>query len=165
MNLRLRIGHRTRTVVLNYRDSRVEFSLDGKGVAADVFQAEPNIFSILIGSEAFEIRTEPTRTGLSIYIDGRQYLAELDDPRQWRPGAGVSSGEKGRQNVLAPMPGKIVRVLVEPGGEVEAGQGVLVVEAMKMQNEIKSPKQGRVERITVSKGQIVNAGEVLAVIS
>jgi biotin carboxyl carrier protein len=165
MNLRLRIGGHTRTVTLNGKDSRLEFSLDGKGVAADAAQAEPNVFSILIGGEAFEVQTEPTPAGLSIYIDGREFLAELDDPRQLRRGGGASSVEEGRQNILAPMPGKIVRVLVEPGGAVEAGQGVLVVEAMKMQNEIKSPKQGRVERINVSQGQAVNLGEVLAVIS
>lgn len=165
MNFRLRIGSRSRTVALHRRDSRLEFSVDGKGVAADAVQAEPNIFSILIGGEAFEIRLEPTATGLSVHVDGRQYLAQWDDPRQWRRGAGASSGEEGRQNILAPMPGKIVRVLVQSGTAVEAGQGVLVVEAMKMQNEVKSPKQGTVERINVIQGQAVNAGEVLAVIS
>jgi biotin carboxyl carrier protein len=165
MNLRLNIGGRIRTVALDRKDSRLEFSLDGKGVAADAVQVEPNVFSVLIGGEAFEIRTECTPAGLSVYVDGRQHLAELDDPRQWRRRAGASSGEEDHQNILAPMPGKIVRVLVEPGGTVEAGQGVLVVEAMKMQNEIKSPKRGKVERINVSDGQTVNAGEVLAVVS
>jgi biotin carboxyl carrier protein len=63
------------------------------------------------------------------------------------------------------MPGKVVRVLVKAGEAVEAGQGLLVVEAMKMQNEIKSPKTGKIERLTVSEGQNVNAGEVLAIVS
>jgi len=62
------------------------------------------------------------------------------------------------------MPGKIVRVLVNEGSEVEAGAGVLVVEAMKMQNEIKSPKKGRIRRILVGQGAAVNAGDVLAVV-
>ena len=66
---------------------------------------------------------------------------------------------------MAPMPGKVVRVLVESGSAVAAGQGLLVVEAMKMQNEIKSPKEGKVERINVREGQAVNAGEVLAIIA
>ena len=62
------------------------------------------------------------------------------------------------------MPGKVVRVMVRAGEAVEAGQGLLVVEAMKMQNEIKSPKAGKIERIAAQEGQTVNAGEVLAVI-
>jgi biotin carboxyl carrier protein len=62
------------------------------------------------------------------------------------------------------MPGKIVRVLVSQGAEVEAGTGVLVVEAMKMQNEIKSPKKGTIQKILVSEGAAVNAGDVLAIV-
>jgi biotin carboxyl carrier protein len=63
------------------------------------------------------------------------------------------------------MPGKVVRVLVKPGEEVEAGQGIVVVEAMKMQNAVRSPKIGTVERVLVAEGQAVNAGEVVAVIA
>ena len=70
----------------------------------------------------------------------------------------------GRQPVVAPMPGKVVRVLVAAGEAIEAGQGIAVVEAMKMQNEVRSPKSGSVERLFVAEGQTVNAGEVLATI-
>jgi biotin carboxyl carrier protein len=63
---------------------------------------------------------------------------------------------------MSPMPGKVIRLLVNVGDEVEAGQGLVVVEAMKMQNEIRSPKKGKVERVLVSEGQNVNAGEALA---
>ncbi len=165
MNFRLKIGGRVRTVKINSTVSRIEFSLDGQGVAADVVDVEPNVFSVLLGGEAFEVRVEPDARGARIHIDGRQYLAELDDPRQWRRGTGEAADAEGRQSILAPMPGKVVRVLVESGSTVEAGQGLLVVEAMKMQNEIKSPKEGKVERINVREGQAVNAGEVLAVIA
>lgn len=165
MNLRLKIGGRTRTVKINASDSRAEFSIDGQGVAADVVEIESGVFSVLLGGEAFEVRVERDARDARIHVDGKAYLAELDDPRQWkRSGEGASDSE-GRQNVVAPMPGKVIRVLVAAGGEVEAGQGLFVVEAMKMQNEIKSPKQGKVERINAREGQTVNAGEVLAVIS
>ncbi|MGH9706384.1 MAG: biotin/lipoyl-containing protein, partial [Candidatus Acidiferrales bacterium] len=72
---------------------------------------------------------------------------------------------EGRQNVLASMPGKVVRVLANAGDAVEAGQGLLVVEAMKMQNEIRSPKSGTIERLLVAEGQTVNAGELLAIVA
>lgn len=165
ITLRLKIGGRARSVKINAADSRMEFSLDGQGVAADVVELERNVFSILLGGEAFEVRAEPDARGAWIHIDGRQYLAEMDDPRQWKRGGAGGSGSEGRQNIAAPMPGKVIRVLVASGSEVEAGQGLFVVEAMKMQNEIKSPKQGKVERISAKEGQTVNAGEVLAVIA
>jgi biotin carboxyl carrier protein len=84
------------------------------------------------------------------------------DPRAWRGRKQGAIEVEGRQEILAPMPGKIVRVLVAVGESVEAGQGLLVVEAMKMQNEIRSPKNGKVERLLAKEGQAVNAGEVLA---
>ena len=91
-----------------------------------------------------------------------EFATEVVDPRTWRCRRhGVLEAE-GRQQVLAPMPGKVVRLLVKVGDKVEAGQGLLVVEAMKMQNEIRSPKSGVVERLQAKEGQPVNAGEVLA---
>ena len=88
----------------------------------------------------------------------------LSDPKRLR-GAGAAAGhEAGRAQVHAPMPGKVVRVLVEEGQEVEAGAGLVVVEAMKMQNELKSPKAGTVIELHARVGATVNAGEVLAVV-
>lgn len=165
MNLRLKIGGRARTVKIKAADSRMEFSLDGRGVAADAIEIEENVFSILLAGEAFEVRVERSAQGAWVHVDGRKYAAEMDDPRQWRRGGGGAAGNEGRQNVVAPMPGKVIRVLVQAGSSVEAGQGLFVVEAMKMQNEVKSPKQGKVERISAKEGQAVNAGDVLAVIA
>lgn len=79
----------------------------------------------------------------------------------WDSGAG---GEKGPRKLIAPMPGKVVRLLVAEKAEVEAGQGLLVVEAMKMQNEIKSPKKGTVQKLVAREGTNVNAGDVLAIV-
>jgi len=87
------------------------------------------------------------------------------DPRAWRGKRGGVLEAEGRQQIIAPMPGKVVRLLVKAGDAVEAGQGLLVVEAMKMQNEIRAPKTGKVERILISEGQAVNAGDVLAVVT
>jgi biotin carboxyl carrier protein len=139
--------------------------VDGREVAADPAETNPGVFSILIGGESFEARVEPFAGKLRVHVDGKEYVAAVHDPRQWRRGDGAAIESQGRQQVIAPMPGKVVRVLVKSGEEVEAGQGIVVVEAMKMQNAVRSPKSGTVERLVVREGQAVNAGEVLAVIA
>jgi biotin carboxyl carrier protein len=88
---------------------------------------------------------------------------EVQDPRALRHNAARADVE-GRQTLTAAMPGKVVRVLTAPGDEVQAGQGIVVVEAMKMQNEVKSPKTGRVLSVAVGEGAAVAAGDVLAVV-
>ena len=102
-------------------------------------------------------------SGGEIRVNGRALSVEVFDPRDMRSRTAGGAGE-GRQNVAAMMPGKVVRVLVAPGDAVEAGQGLVVVEAMKMQNEMKSPKAGRVIEVKAKPDQTVFAGEVLVVI-
>ena len=99
---------------------------------------------------------------LRVEIGNRAFTANIIDRKHRR--ASSEHGDEGRKQLVAPMPGKVVRVLVKPGDEVKAGQGVVVVEAMKMQNEIKSSKTGRVVEVRVSEGATVNANQVLAVI-
>ena len=96
-------------------------------------------------------------------MDGEPFDVEIVDPRAVRR-RGASGTVEGRQTLTAAMPGKVVRVLVSEGDTVEAGQGIVVVEAMKMQNEVKSPKAGTVVKIAASEGSTVNAGELLAVV-
>jgi biotin carboxyl carrier protein len=95
----------------------------------------------------------------------QEFIAEVIDPRAWTGRRHGNAEAEGRQQIVAPMPGKVVRLLVQAGDHVEVGQGLLVVEAMKMQNEIRSPKSGIVERILAKEGQPVNAGEVLCVVA
>jgi biotin carboxyl carrier protein len=117
----------------------------------------------LLNGKSHEIRVTPTPTGaLTLQTGPHEFTAEVIDPRAWRGRRQGAIEAEGRQQILAPMPGKIVRVLVQTGEAVQAGQGLLVVEAMKMQNEIRSPKSGTVERLLVKEGQPVNAGEILA---
>ncbi len=92
------------------------------------------------------------------------YAVKLTDPKRLRSAQSGAEHDKGTARILAPMPGKVVRILVEAGTEVEAGAGILVVEAMKMQNEMKAPKAGHVVSIDAEVGSTVNAGDVLAVI-
>jgi biotin carboxyl carrier protein len=163
MKLEVHIDGKPRTVELQRTSGRWEISLDGSPVHADAIEIAPNIYSILLDGESFEVRVTPTATGtLTIQTAQQEFSAEVIDPRAWHGRRHSTLEAEGRQQVLAPMPGKIIRVLVQAGEKVEAGQGLLVVEAMKMQNEIRSPKAGTVERLLVKEGQPVNAGEVLA---
>lgn len=164
MKLELRIGDHTRNVEIERHVEQFQFRIDGRAVAADVIQVQPEVYSILIDAEAFEARIECGATGPRVQIDGREFPIAISDPRQWRGHRNQIAAAEGHQQIVSSMPGKVVRVMVRAGDAVEAGQGLLVVEAMKMQNEIKSPKAGKIERIAAQEGQTVNAGEVLAVI-
>jgi biotin carboxyl carrier protein len=159
-------GSRTCVVDLERVADRWRISLDGQPVDADAIEIAPNTLSILIRGESHEIRiARQPDSKLNIQTGLREFSAEVTDPRSWR-GRRLSHVEvEGRQQITAPMAGKVVRLLVKTGDLVEAGQGLLVVEAMKMQNEIRSPKSGTVERLLAKEGQPVNAGEVLAWIS
>jgi len=141
-------------------------TLDGRPVTADVVEIAPNTLSILLDGQSHEIRVTPSPDGrLKLQTSTREFTAEVIDPRAWRDRRHSLTEAEGRQQIVAPMPGKVVRLLVKVGDKVEAGQGLLVVEAMKMQNEIRSPKGGAVERVLAKEGQTVNAGEILAIVS
>jgi biotin carboxyl carrier protein len=153
----------------NYRleltrvDGGWECSLDGRRVEIDAILARRDVLSIIVGGKAYEIKRERTATDVHLWVGSIRHAVELRDPRSLRSRAGTDDG-KGPRKLLAPMPGKVVRVLVNVDAEVEAGQGVVVVEAMKMQNEIKSPKKGVVRKMIATAGANVNAGDVLAVV-
>ncbi len=144
--------------------SPAAFTVDGRLVEADATRISRGAYSILLGGRSIEVTAEETTSGLVIRANGREFQVEIFDPRSWRRRRGAGIELEGRQQLVAPMPGKIVRVLVAAGEQVIAGQGLLVIEAMKMQNEIRSPKSGTVEKVA-REGQTVNAGEVLAVVS
>lgn len=171
MKLEVRIGDRTRSVeVARQQDrdaarGRLLLRIDGKEVEADAVEVATGTYSILLGGRAFEVRVQPEGDALRVFAGGREFSAQVLDSRAWRGRRGGMLELEGRQQIAAPMPGKVVRLLVAQGAQVEAGQGLLVVEAMKMQNEIRSPMNGTVERLLVAEGQTVNAGEILAVVA
>ena len=157
-------GKETRIVELIRDGQRWRAIVDGQPVEADAVEVAPHTYSILLGGKSHELRVSPLPDGsLKILSTQTEFLAQVIDPREWRGRHGAAEVE-GRQQIVAPMPGKIVRILVKAGDTVELGQGLIVVEAMKMQNEIRSPKTGTVERILAIEGQPVNAGDVLALV-
>ncbi len=138
--------------------------LDGCEVETDAVLIRPDVLSILIEGKAYEIRRERIADEFQIWVGGQSHTADVRDPRSLRGRKIREDDGKGARRLVASMPGKVIRFLVGENSEVEAGQGVVVVEAMKMQNEIKSPKKGIVRKLAVSEGAAVNAGDVLAIV-
>ncbi len=163
MKFDVQIAGKTRTVELQLDSDRWQISLDGVALDADAVEIAPNIFSILLNGESYEVRLAAANDGkLTLQTRHHEFVAQVIDPRAWRGRRHGPVEAEGRQQIVAPMPGKVVRLLVKTGDKVEAGQGLLVVEAMKMQNEVRSPKTGTVERLLANEGQAVNAGDILA---
>jgi len=125
----------------------------------DPVEVEPGLWSVIDGTRVFEVRVG----GGEVLVNGRTVEADVEDPREWvrKSAAGVAGGPV---HIRATMPGKVVRVLAEVGDSVVGGQGVVVVEAMKMQNELKSPRDGRVTHIAAREHATVEAGAVLVTI-
>jgi biotin carboxyl carrier protein len=167
MKLQVEIGNDKHEIELHEDGGVVKAIIDGEEFAAEVSQPEPGLFLIKRGGNIFEAFVHPdTRIDgpKKVSINGRDHEIKLIDPRRLRGyGSNADHGE-GLAEIRTAMPGRVVRVLVEADSEVEKGDGVLVVEAMKMQNELKSPKNGRVKYIRVAEGDTVAAGDVLATI-
>lgn len=148
---------------LNQVEGRWTCRLDGREIAVDAVLARPDVLSLRIDNKAYEVKCERVGSEMHLWVGSVRFATEVRDPRSLR-GRARAADDHGPKKLLAPMPGKVVRVLVPQGAEVEAGTGVLVVEAMKMQNEVKSPKRGTVQKILATEGAAVNAGDVLAIV-
>jgi biotin carboxyl carrier protein len=149
---------------LERTDGGWQCRLDGLPVSVDAVLSRSNVLSLLMNGKSYEIKRELTPTGTNIWVGATLYAAQIRDPRSLlrrRNGVGDDQSPK---KLVAPMPGKVVRILAREMMEVEAGQGILIVEAMKMQNEIKSPKKGIVQKLLAAEGSNVNAGDVLAIV-
>ncbi len=125
----------------------------------DFREAEPGVWSVIDGTRSVEVRL----AGDEVRVNGVPVSVDTSDPRQWSPQA-ARGAAAGSAQVKSPMPGKVIEVLVVVGQEITAGQGVVVVEAMKMQNQLKSPRDGRVQSIHAKQHELVNAGAVLVTI-
>lgn len=157
----VQVDGKTHRLELKQIGDRWHCVLDGKEISIDAAKIESDTLSLLITGESFEIRREPEN---KLFIRGTRYDVSVEDPRSWRGKRRRPGAAEGPQKLTASMPGKIVRVLAHEGDKIRAGQGIAVIEAMKMQNEIKSPKEGTLRKLLVHVGVNVNAGEVLAIV-
>lgn len=159
------VDGKTHRLELTKGDSLWHCKVDGHNIDVDAALTAREVMSILIGGDAFEVKRERSLRGdLHLVIGSARYEIDVQDPRSLRTRRAAGGAEAGPQKITAPMPGKIIRIAVAVGDEVKAGQGVIVMEAMKMQNEMKSPKDGRVQKILTTEGATVNPGDTLAVI-
>jgi biotin carboxyl carrier protein len=164
----------TYDIVVDGQNHRVELTrgernwlckMDDQLFEVDAALTARDVMSLLLGGDAFEVKRErPLAGDVHMVIGSECYAVQVQDARSLHTRRARGVGDAGSQRITAPMPGKIVRVLVAETDRVKAGQGIIVVEAMKMQNELRSPKDGRVQRVLTSEGSTVNAGDTLVVI-
>jgi len=141
----------------------VQLRYNGQMHEAWVSEPEPGMFLVIINGRVYRCALERLSTGeTQVVVNSRRVSIAVSDRKHFRQNTGATTGGGGPAALSSPMPGKVVRILLKPGDQVAAHQGVLVVEAMKMQNEIQSPRAGKVLEINVSEGQTVNAGQILA---
>jgi biotin carboxyl carrier protein len=150
----------THRLELKPHESGWSCRLDNKDVHVDCALIGSDLLSVILDGKSFRIR----RAGSQIFIGDRMYEVSVADPRSWRGRRAASIADSGARKLASSMPGKVVRLLAAEGDAIEEGQGVIVVEAMKMQNEIRSPKPGIIKKLLVREGMNVNAGEVLALV-
>jgi biotin carboxyl carrier protein len=160
------ISEKTYHVEIARKGTRWAGKIDGEPFEVDAVPTARDILSIVQDNgKSYEVKRERALNGeLHMLVGSSRYACEVQDPRSLRTRRAAAGTTEGPQKITAPMPGKVVRIIVPQGGEVEAGKGVIVVEAMKMQNELKSPKAGKVQKLLVAEGATVNAGDTLAII-
>jgi biotin carboxyl carrier protein len=132
--------------------------------ASSTAEIGPGIFSVLLGHRSLTVYVVSSGEEREVWVEGRRYAISVADPRD-RSSRQKKQTSTGPLEVHAQMPGKVVKLLVRQGTVVEAGQGLIVVEAMKMQNEMKSPRDGVVTKVSVAEGAAVGAGDRLMVIA
>ncbi|HEU4837327.1 MAG TPA: biotin/lipoyl-containing protein [Pyrinomonadaceae bacterium] len=167
MKLKVIAGDREEELLLKLEGGRVLAQVGNRVYTLDVRETDPDGYLFFLNTNVHECRVSErggAKDTFDVAVHGRSYEVTIEDPKRLRSGLNSDRHHHGVAEILAPMPGKVVRVQVEAGATVEKGAGVVVVEAMKMQNEMKSPRAGVVVSINVKPGDTVNAGDVMAVI-
>lgn len=164
MNFEIEVDGKTHKLDLTRSESGWLCTLDGATVNVDAVLTRPNVISLIIDGVAYEVKREIAANEQYVWVRSARFKTDVRDPRSLRSRRAAAGAGEGPQKLLAPMPGKVVRLIAKEGESIEAGKGVLVVEAMKMQNELKAIKSGTVQRILVAEGAAVNAGDVLAIV-
>jgi len=167
LKLKVIAGEREEDLLLRLEEGRVLAQVGDRVYSLEVRETEPDSYLFFLKTNVHECRVVERLTSketFDVTIRGRSYEVTIVDPKRLRSGQNSDRHHHGVAELVAQMPGKVVRVQTEAGATVEKGAGVVVVEAMKMQNEMKSPRAGVVVSVNVKPGDTVNAGDVLAII-
>jgi biotin carboxyl carrier protein len=167
MKLHATISESQFEVDVRRQSSRIIATVDGQSYDLELTRTSDQDFLILNEGRVFDCRVDgqpASGSTVNVTIGAQRFDITLIDPKRLRSALGAGGHGEGAARIVAPMPGKVVRVLVEAGQQVEPGEGIVVVEAMKMQNEMKAPKAGAVVSVNVEVGATVNGGDLLAVI-
>ncbi|HEV7645121.1 MAG TPA: biotin/lipoyl-containing protein [Pyrinomonadaceae bacterium] len=166
MKLTAEINNETREVTVRREGNKVFATVGDKTYELEAHQTAPNTYLFKHEGKVYECYVAPeTAAGKTQVTVGAQlYEFKLADPKRLSHTGSAHAHGDGTAEIISQMPGKVVRILVSVGDEVKTKDGVIVVEAMKMQNEMKSPKDGTVKAINFAEGETVNAGDVLVVI-
>jgi biotin carboxyl carrier protein len=167
MRLQANIGGAQPQIEIHEQDSQVCAVIDGRRYELAVSCSQSGNCLLVYEGRVFACRVDgraESGSTVNVTVGTTAHAVTLIDPKRLRSAAAFGADSDGAAQIVAPMPGKVVRVLVEAGQQVEAGSGIAVVEAMKMQNEMKSPKSGTVLRVNVEVGVTVNGGDLLAVV-
>jgi biotin carboxyl carrier protein len=156
-----------REIELTQNSSNLTAEIDGKKYEIEVSEPEPNVYLLKHENKIYQIFVAPNdkpSEPFAVTVGNHNFEIKIFDSKRLR-GKGVESGQTtGASEIKTAMPGKVVRVLAKVGAETKQGDGVIIVEAMKMQNEMKSPKDGVIKEIRFAEGATVNAGDILVVI-
>ncbi len=161
MKLLADIQGEKKSVEIRKENGKLLARVEDRTYELEVSEVEPNVYLFKHNNYVYEVYVSPNNV---VYIGNHQIEINIADPKQLLGNTSIRFSNDEATEIKTTMPGKVVRVLAKTGDIIKRGEGVIVVEAMKMQNEMKSPKDGIVKEIRCSEGDAVNAGEVLAVI-
>lgn len=167
MKLNAEIAESKHEIEVTREGERVFANIDGREYDIEVSEPEPGVYLIKNAGKIYEVSVslDAAASGIThASLNDHTFPIHVTDPKRLRGAAGADGAVDGTAEIKTAMPGKVVRLLVAAGAEVEKGDGVIVVEAMKMQNELKAPKSGTIKEIRVSEGSTVAAGETLATV-
>ena len=155
-------GDRKYEFELRQQDGRLFIKQNGDEHAVDLVRLGKDRYSLILDGRSYELGAEYAADGYTIFSGARsgRFIVEDLEIARMKKKAGITDGDK-LKKVLAPMPGLIIRLMCEPGDEIKKGQPLLVMEAMKMENDIKSPVSGKIKSIDVVKGGSVDKGQLL----
>jgi biotin carboxyl carrier protein len=163
MRLDASVDGRTIRVEVRATGDGYTVTLDGTAREVDLIEPGDHFASLIVDGASHEVGLEKRPGGYRVHLPDDTVTVALADPAGGA--VGRAHRPKGPMRLTAPMPGRVVRVLAEKGRDVESGQGLVVIEAMKMENELKAPRKGRIDEVAVREGQAVEAGALLLVVA